>query len=88
MVTAAGRARRAISAAMGGSDFAPVNRGRHAEQALCPSASRLAYLMIHQFGDRPTWPWTRRITGCPEWHNPAMFIVWIEENTSLTPGHR
>ena len=25
---------------------------------------------------------------CPEWHNPAMFIVWIEKNISPTPEQR
>ena len=28
------------------------------------------------------------ITACPEWHNPAMFIAWIEENTGPTPEQR
>jgi hypothetical protein len=25
---------------------------------------------------------------CPEWHNPAMFIVWIEKNISPMPEQR
>ena len=25
------------------------------------------------------------LTACPEWHNPAVFIAWIEENISLRP---
>ena len=25
------------------------------------------------------------ITVCPEWHNPAVFIAWIEENISPRP---
>jgi hypothetical protein len=25
------------------------------------------------------------LPGCPEWHNPVMFIAWIENNISPTP---
>ena len=28
------------------------------------------------------------ITVCPEWHNPAAFIAWIEENISPRPEQR
>ena len=73
---------------MGGSDFAPLIGGRHAGQAFCPPASRLAYLMIHQLEIGRHDHGGRRSTGCPEWHNPVMFIVWIEENISLMPGQR
>jgi hypothetical protein len=28
------------------------------------------------------------ITACPEWHNPAVFIAWIEENIGPRPEQR
>jgi hypothetical protein len=28
------------------------------------------------------------ITVCPEWHNPVVFIAWIEENISPRPEQR
>ena len=28
------------------------------------------------------------ITVCPGWHNPAVFIAWIEENSSPRPEQR
>jgi len=50
--------------------------------------SQPAYLMIHQLETGRHDSEGCRITGCPEWHNPVMFIVWIEENISLMPGPR
>jgi len=31
---------------------------------------------------------TDAFPDCPEWHNPAMFIAWIEKNISPAPGQR
>ena len=55
--------------------------------------SRLTYLiiqqlMIHQLQIGRHDYGGRRVTGCPEWHNPAMFIVWTEKNISPTPERR
>jgi hypothetical protein len=44
--------------------------------------------MIHQLEiDRHDYS-GRRITDCPDWHNPATFIAWIEKNISPTPEQR
>ena len=44
--------------------------------------------MIQQLGTSRHDRRAQHVTGCPEWHNPAMFIVRIEENISLTPDHQ
>jgi len=38
--------------------------------------------MIHQIEIGRDDNGSRRITGRPEWHNPVMFIVGIEQNIS------
>jgi len=41
-------------------------------------------LIIHQLEIR-RHDYDGRITVCPEWHNPAVFIAWIEANISPRP---
>ena len=44
--------------------------------------------MIHQLEIGGHDYGRRGITVCPEWHNPAVFIAWIEENISPRPEQR
>jgi hypothetical protein len=44
--------------------------------------------MIHQLEIGGHDYGRRGITVCPEWHNSAVFIAWIEENISPGPERR
>ena len=44
--------------------------------------------MIHQLEIYGNDYGGRGITVCPEWHNPAVFIAWIEENIGPSPEQR
>ena len=44
--------------------------------------------MIHQLEIGGHDYGRRGITVCPEWHNSAVFIAWIEENISPRPQQR
>jgi hypothetical protein len=44
--------------------------------------------MIHQLEIGRHDYGRRGITVCPEWHNSAVLIAWIEENISPRPKQR
>jgi hypothetical protein len=44
--------------------------------------------MIHQLEIERHYHGGRGITVCPEWHNSAVLIAWIEENISPRPEQR